>query len=166
MPSAPTKNDTITVTITKAVQGAKLHWGVNPQGSNWTTPNQAYWPAGTSLFGGSGPAVETVMSGPSTDSLLTIKIGPFNNSAQTVDGVAFVIHYNDNTWNNNNGQDFKINFGGGSGGSNFVMDGTHSTSRLSALVRTMEQISTSAGTMAIYMSPLRQLRLKARMFSY
>jgi len=123
MPSAPTKNDTITVTITKAVQGAKLHWGLNPQGSNWTTPNQVYWPTGTVLFNGTGPAVETAFAGPSTDSLLTIKIGPFNNSAQEVNGVAFVIHYNDNTWNNNNGQDFKINFGGGGTGSNFVIDG-------------------------------------------
>lgn len=124
MPSAPTKNDTITVTITKAVQGAKLHWGLNPQGSNWTTPNQVYWPTGTVLFNGTGPAVETAFAGPSTDSLLTIKIGPFNNSAQEVNGVAFVIHYNDNSWNNNNGQDFKINFGGGGGtGSNFVIDG-------------------------------------------
>ncbi len=125
LPSAPTKDDTITVTITKATQGAKLHWGVNPQGSNWTTPNQAYWPANTTLFNGTGPAVETVMAGPSADSLLTIKIGPFNNAAQSVDGMAFVIHYNDNTWNNNNGQDFKINFQGGGGGTgNFVVDGT------------------------------------------
>jgi hypothetical protein len=123
LPTAPTKDDTITVSITKAVQGAKLHWGVNPQGSNWTTPNQVYWGTGTTLFNGTGPSVETPFVGPSTDSVLTIKIGPFNDAAQVVNGVAFVIHYNDNTWNNNNGQDFKINFGGGGGGSNFVIDG-------------------------------------------
>jgi hypothetical protein len=39
---------------------------------------------------------------------ITIQIGPFNNPAQKVNTVDFVIHYNNNTWNNNNGLDFHI----------------------------------------------------------
>ncbi|NUM71719.1 MAG: T9SS type A sorting domain-containing protein [Ignavibacteriaceae bacterium] len=124
LPVNPTKDDTITIKITNSNQGAKLHWGVNYQGSTWSTPNQVYWPAGSALFNGTGPAVESPFAGPDTSGTLTIRIGPLNNAAQTVNSVAFVIHYNDNTWNNNNGQDFHIDFGtGGGGGQSYVMDG-------------------------------------------
>lgn len=121
-PINPTKNDTITITVGSS-QGAKLHWGVNNAGSTWSTPNSVYWPAGTVLFNNSGPAVESPFLGPDPDNNLTLKIGPFNNSAQNVDRVAFVIHFNDNTWNNNNGQDFNITFGDSSSSQAFVMDG-------------------------------------------
>jgi hypothetical protein len=50
------------------------------------------------------------MDGPSAGSLLRINLGPFNNSAQPVEKIDFVIHWNDNTWNNNSGQDFHILF--------------------------------------------------------
>lgn len=124
-PTALTKNDTITIKVTNASQGAKLHWGVNNVGNTWTTPDTSYWPAGTVKFNGSGPAVESPFQGPDTSGTLTIKIGPFNNPVQNVDRINFVIHYNDNTWNNNNGQDFLITLGsgGGGGGAAFVMDG-------------------------------------------
>lgn len=124
-PNAVTKNDTILITVTNASQGAKLHWGLNNQGSNWQTPDSSYWPAGTVKFNGSGPAVESPFIGPDTAGTLTIKIGPFNNPVQSVDRVNFVLHFNDNTWNNNNGQDFLINIGtgGGGGGTPFTMDG-------------------------------------------
>lgn len=55
-------------------------------------------------------AVETAMDGPSADSLLRINLGPFNHSAQPVEKIDFVIHWNDNTWNNISGQDFHILF--------------------------------------------------------
>jgi len=110
-PENPTTEDLITIKIVNASQGAKLHWGVNAQGSNWVTPNQIYWTEGTVLFNGSGPAVESPFIGNDT---LSIQIGPFNKPEQTVTSVAFVIHYDDNTWDNNNGQDYRITFGGGS----------------------------------------------------
>lgn len=122
-PVNPTNTDSITITITGATQGAKLHWGVNNSGSNWQTPNQVYWTTGTTLFNGSGPAVESPFYGPDSNGTLIIKIGPFNKPEQVVNRVNFVIHYNDNTWNNNNGQDFLINLGSGSSGQTYIMDG-------------------------------------------
>jgi len=49
------------------------------------------------------------MNGPNASNQLTLQIGPFNNLAQEVTVVDFVINYNDGTWNNNNGQDYHIN---------------------------------------------------------
>jgi len=121
-PVNPTKNDSITITV-GSNQGAKLHWGVNNSGSNWNSPNQVYWPAGTTLFSGTGPAVETPFIGPDSANNLTLKIGPFNNPAQNVERLAFVIHFNDNSWNNNNGQDFHITFGDSATSQSFIMDG-------------------------------------------
>ncbi len=122
IPTNPTKNDSITIYVTGVNQGGKLHWGVNNVGNNWTTPNQVYWPTGSFLFNNVGPAVQSPMLGPINDTL-KIKIGPFNNSVQNVDRVAFVINFNDNTWNNNNGNDFHINLSGGGGGQTYIMDG-------------------------------------------
>ncbi len=118
-----TSNDSITITISGANQGAKLHWGVNNQGSNWQTPNQVYWNTGTTLFNNSGPAVETPFVGPDSTNTLTLTLKPFNNSAQIVNKLAFVIHYENDTWDNNNGQDYQISFGGSSSGQTFVMNG-------------------------------------------
>jgi len=107
-PANPTLNDVITITQTDVTQGAKLHWGVNTGGQSWQTPHNAYWPAGSYLFNGSGPAIESAMDGPDGDGNITIQVGPFNNPGQVVHAVDFVIHYNNNTWNNNNGADFHI----------------------------------------------------------
>ena len=106
-PSYPTLNDTITITVNNATQGAFFHWGVNNNGSTWQQAHNAYWPTGSSLFNGTGPATQSAMNGPSNNAL-TLKIGPFNNAAQVVNQVAFVIHYNDNSWDNNNGHDYHI----------------------------------------------------------
>ncbi len=114
-PESPTKDQVITITVTGATQGASLHWGVTLNGTSWQTPDAEYWPAGSTLFGGTGPAVESVMTGPDNQGNLTIQLGPFNNSAQLAGGVDFVLHYNDNTWNNNNGQDFHIDISGSGG---------------------------------------------------
>lgn len=104
LPATPNQTQTITITVNQAAVGGKLHWGVN----GWNSPNQVYWPAGSYLFGGSGPAVQTPMTGPNASNQLTLQIGPFNNPAQEVTVVDFVINYNDGTWNNNNGQDYHI----------------------------------------------------------
>ena len=123
-PVQPTNNDSITIYVVSA-QGAKLHWGVNYSGTSWQAPNNAYWPAGTTIYPG-GSSVETSFSLPVNDTI-KIKIGPFNNTAQSVSKIAFVIHYADSTWNNNSGQDYHIDFGGGSQGNAFLMDGSVDT---------------------------------------
>jgi hypothetical protein len=48
------------------------------------------------------------MSGPDSENQLTIQIGPFNNPDQVVTSIDFVVHFDNNTWNNNNGADFHI----------------------------------------------------------
>lgn len=121
-PVNPTKNDSIVIVVNNATKSGKLHWGINYSGSQWQTPDSVYWPSGTVKFNGTGPAVESPMSGPDSGKL-RIKIGPFNNTIQSVNSIAFVIHYVDNTWDNNNGLDYHINLGGGSTGNQFTMDG-------------------------------------------
>lgn len=103
-PQFPTTNDTITVYVGNTSNGGKLHWGVN----NWLQVNNGYWPGGTVLFNGSGPAVQSPMVGPGSNNYLSIKIGPFNKPAQVVNKVDFVINFNNNTWDNNNGNDYHI----------------------------------------------------------
>lgn len=107
-PENPTLNDVITITHTDVTVGGKLHWGVTTDGSTWQTPENVYWPDGSYLFNGSGPAIESIMFGPNTVNELSIQIGPFNDPDQIVDYVDFVVHFDDNTWNNNNGSDFHI----------------------------------------------------------
>jgi hypothetical protein len=106
-PAYPTFQDVITITETDVSQGAKLHWGVKVNGTTWQSPLSAYWPTGSALFNGTGPAVESPMAGP-VQGTISIQVGPFNNPAQKVEAVDFVIHYNNNTWNNNSGADFHI----------------------------------------------------------
>lgn len=102
-PSNPTVNDTVTIHVPNVNQGGRLHWGVN----GWTQADNAYWPLGTVLFQGSGPAVQSPMAGPLANEL-SLKIGPFNNPSQAVNVVDFVINFDDNSWDNNNGQDYHI----------------------------------------------------------
>lgn len=102
VPQSPTANDTITVYVGNAGKGGKLHWGVN----GWLQANNAYWPANSYLFNNSGPAIQSPMA--LTGSDLSLKLGPFNKPAQTVTKVDFVINFDDNSWDNNNGQDYHI----------------------------------------------------------
>jgi hypothetical protein len=113
-PAAPTTGQTITVTVGGAIQGASLHWAVTPEGgSPWTTPIPAYRPSGTTLFGGSGPAVETPFAGPDGDGTLSLTFGPFDDPAQAVEAINFVIHYDDDSWDNNGGLDYRIDLTAG-----------------------------------------------------
>ena len=123
-PVSPMTNDSITILVHGATKSASLHWGVNNSGNSWVQPNAVYWPAGSSLFSGTGPAVESPMSGPDTAGILRIILPPFNNPAQSVQRVAFDAHYSDNTWDNNSGQDYHITIGGSPAPSAFIMDGT------------------------------------------
>ena len=115
-PAAPTKDQIITITVNNPGKTAKLHWGVRTQGQNWQKPIEAYRPAGSTLWNGTGPAVETPFGAPSAQGDISIHIGPFNNPTQDVEAINFVIHFDDNTWNNNNGQDFYIAISGSGGG--------------------------------------------------
>lgn len=103
-PANPNLNDVITISVNNTSIGAKLHWGVN----GWQQPIQEYWTQNSFLFNGNGPAIQSPMDGP-INNILTIEIGPFNNPNQVVNVIDFVINYNNNTWDNNNGNDYHIN---------------------------------------------------------
>jgi hypothetical protein len=137
MPTSPTIDDSITIKVTNASQGAKLHWGVNNTGSSWVQPNSVYWTTGSFLYGGTGPAVESPLVGPDTAGTLTLTVGPFNKSSQSVAQIAFDIHYNDGSWNNNNSSDYHITLTGSGGGggttTTFTMDGVLDTSARSIM---------------------------------
>ena len=120
-PVNPSQDDPITITVTGVSQGAMLHWGVDPLDGIWQTPNEAYWPENSTLYNGTGPAVESPFDGPDNDGNLTITIGPFNDAAQDVRSVLFVLHWDDDTWDNNDGSDYLITVNGGSEA--YVMDG-------------------------------------------
>ena len=109
-PSNPTPQDTIRIEV-QSDKGGYLHWGVN----GWKLPPQDYWPPGTTVWEDSC-AVETPLSGSSP--LFYIDIGPFINGDVGV--VDFVIHFEDDTWDNNNGNDYHIVI---QGVTTYVMDG-------------------------------------------
>jgi len=104
IPQFPTTRDTITIRIGGATQAAKLHWGVN----GYTLPITAYRPVGSVLFQGTGPAVQTPFAAINNAQVAKIKIGPFNQTAQRVNVLNFVINYADNTWDNNNNANYNI----------------------------------------------------------
>ena len=124
-PTTPSKKDTITIRISSTSNTAKLHWGVNNSGSTWGTPDSSYWPAGSAKFSATDASVESPFVQDTGKSLI-VKIGPFNNAKQSIATIAFVIHYGDNTWDNNGGSDYHITLsdGGSTGGTTtFTMDG-------------------------------------------
>ena len=87
-------------------------------------PIKEYWPTGTTLFS-AGQSVETAFEETDSVGVIQIKIGPFNNPLQLVNAINFVIHYSDNTWDNNNGLDYKIILNDTSQTpSTFVIDGS------------------------------------------
>lgn len=117
-PSNPTIHDAITVTVHGATQGANLHWGVN----GWGGPIGAYWPPGTTLWSG-GPVVETPMTLAGGD--LTLTLGPFDDPAQTVTTLDFVLHYASGSWDNNGGADWHLPLSGNPTATPWVMDGAY-----------------------------------------
>ncbi len=140
-PSAPTRTQTVTVSVASpGTATARLHWGVNAQGSAWTTPVAAHRPAGTTLFG-AGPAAETPMT--RDGDTLRATLGPFADAAQAVSNVAFVLHYGDDTWDNNGGADYRIAVSGGTTPvATFALDG-----RLDAAARVVAASSSAGRTL-------------------
>ena len=108
-PSAPGPNDTVTIFIGNATKKGNLHWGVNATGHDWVQPIPAYWPSGTFPWS-DGKAVETPLSGPDENHTSEIKLGPFNRGEQLVQSLDFVLHWADDTWDNNEGSDYHIYF--------------------------------------------------------
>lgn len=104
-PEVPNQDSLIVITCTTATASSKLHWGVNGVGGSWTTPYMAYRPEGTTATTGSALETPFVKVGDQWQ----VTLGPFNNAAQKVSAVNFVINHGNNTWDNNNGQDYKIN---------------------------------------------------------
>ncbi|MEO1021227.1 MAG: T9SS type A sorting domain-containing protein [Bacteroidota bacterium] len=123
-PENPTPQDSITIRITEATQGAKLHWGVNGSGSNWETPSSSIWPDATELFNGDGPAVESSFLFDADSAILTLTLPPVIGADTDIQRLVFVIHYEDDTWDNNAGKDYQITFSGSANETHtFVMDG-------------------------------------------
>ncbi len=109
-PEQPLRNDKITILVSHDEMldkyGGTLHWGVNKTNGKWTLPIKAYWPEGTVAFG-DGQALETPFV--KVDSTTwKVELGPFDNSGQNIYSLDFVLHYGNNTWNNNNNNDWGI----------------------------------------------------------
>ncbi|MEI7676259.1 MAG: starch-binding protein [Bacteroidales bacterium] len=104
-PTSPTTATAITITYKNATAASKLHWGVNATGGNWTAPNNVYYPTGTTIS--TGGAVETPFT--LVNGNWEVTIGPFNNPAQAVSSINFVINNGSNNWDNNGGSNYLIN---------------------------------------------------------
>ncbi|MDZ7373286.1 MAG: alpha-amylase family glycosyl hydrolase [candidate division KSB1 bacterium] len=102
-PTFPTPYSTLTIRVTGCTMGGYLHWGVN----GWKEPISAYWPPGTFRWG-DGAAVESPLQGPDANRVCSITLGPFTDPRQQVSSVDFVIHWSNNSWDNNNGNDYHI----------------------------------------------------------
>jgi hypothetical protein len=89
-PLSPTLYDVVTV---RSERDGNLHWGVN----GWIRPPALYWPPGTTDFG-DGHAVETPMADPDGDAIFEAAVGPFDDPANVVNELDYVIHYADGSW--------------------------------------------------------------------
>lgn len=111
-PEQPSPGDKVTIVVEHDTKldryGGTLHWGVNKKNGKWTLPVEAYWPKGTVSFG-DGQAVETPFIKMDSTSFKVV-LGPFDNAQQTVYSLHFVLHYGNDSWNNNHGSDWNIPF--------------------------------------------------------
>ncbi len=97
-PQYPTTNDVITIVVNNdedMTAASRLHWGVGSS-SNWVLPNAVYYPEGTTIWS-DNKAVESPFT--QSGSAWLINLGPFNNPAQNVNTINFVLHYG-STWSN------------------------------------------------------------------
>lgn len=103
-PKEPTKDSLITITCTNATAVSKLHWGVNGSGGGWVKPASVYLP--TETTSANATAVETPFK--LVNGKWQVVVGPFNDAAQAVSKVNFVINHGSNSWDNNNGSNYNI----------------------------------------------------------
>ncbi len=99
-PTNPTADQQVTIYASQVKPG-KLHWGVN----NWTQPSSEYWPANSTTTIHSVQAVQTRLLWNGTSYYITL--GPFLGS-QSVSEINFVFQWDDGTWDNNGGANWKI----------------------------------------------------------
>jgi len=103
-PVEPTLNEKVTIHCDYADDQTILHWGVNPDGDTWTLPNSVYFPPNTSPL---QTAAQTPFTDEDNDGKFTVVLGSFNNEAQVVNKIAFVIK-NGEIWDNNGGKNYII----------------------------------------------------------
>lgn len=103
-PKEPSNASIIRISCTNATASSKLHWGVNATSGGWVKPIAAYF-SPTTVSAGS-TSVETPFT--LIDGKWQVVLGPFNNPAQAVSSVNFVINHGSNNWDNNNGSDYTI----------------------------------------------------------
>lgn len=100
-PTNPTANQQLTIYGSILGKPGKLHWGVN----SWAQPSSEYWPSNSTTTVYDTQSVETQMLFNGTSYYITV--GPFNKT-QSVTEVNFVFHWDDGTWDNNGGANWKI----------------------------------------------------------
>ncbi|MFH0880583.1 MAG: alpha-amylase family glycosyl hydrolase [Lentisphaerota bacterium] len=104
-PANPSPENAIQVRIAGCRQGGVLHWGVNARAHAWQMAAAAYQPAGSQP---DGAATRSPLSGPDSNGICSIALGPFNQAAQPVSTLDFVLQWKDGSWDNNGGHDFHI----------------------------------------------------------
>lgn len=104
-PAQPSFDSSILIEIRGCSQEGILHWGVNPRGAVWETPNPAYLPYGTTV---DGIAARTPLEGPDEYGICRVRLGPFNHPQQMVGTLAFSLHWKDGNWDNNGGADYQV----------------------------------------------------------
>lgn len=104
-PDAPESTDAIQIELRNCRQPGVLHWGVNARGTRWEKANPVYWPPGTYE---DGVASRTPLSGPDSQGVCRVTLGPFNHPTQSVGSVDFAVLWDDGSWDSNDGNDYHI----------------------------------------------------------
>ena len=104
-PDAPESTDAIQIELKGCRQPGVLHWGVNARGTRWEKADTACWPPGTYE---DGVASRTPLSGPDSQGVCRVTLGPFNQSTQNVGSVDFAVFWEDGSWDSNEGNDYHI----------------------------------------------------------
>lgn len=104
-PPAPCQQDEIRIVVDYATQGGVLHWGVNGEQRLWEAALPKNRPPGSEQR---EAATRTRFTGPDENGRCEVVLGPFRDPEQVVRSLHFAIEWDDGTWNNNNGQDYRI----------------------------------------------------------
>ncbi len=110
-PAAPLVGGTVTIyyddlvgTLPDGSAQCWLHWGVVDDDGNWSQPAEELWPEG-SQGSGDGAACQSPMSR-NEDDFWSLELNPDT----TISAIAFVFTDQQNNWDNNNGNNWRIDF--------------------------------------------------------
>ena len=103
VPSSPCRTEPFKVF---SPDPGKLHWATN----DWQLADESCWPESTAIFG-DGPAVESDFSGPDENGNYFVQFGTLDGAPSEITAIDFVIHRADDSWDNNNGNDYHITIG-------------------------------------------------------